>query len=1296
MRAAILLLILSAVLGTLLSSDRALAVSSHSSRGPGAGNDGCLKCHEGVEEMHPGFALSCVECHGGDPEATKKEAAHIASSVTTRNDERVAPLNQDLAYVRFINPMDLRVAEKVCGDCHGELVQHLMLSLHGTTAGHLSDGFFETGIEKGRDSTYAVFPTEAPRAKGAKGEGPQHAVSRLLQPPRIDSRDDPEELATHFPDLVRKECMQCHLWSQGRAVRGRVGFDGEYRGGGCAACHVPYRTDGLSESADRSANRVEPGHPKAHSMVTAPPTETCTSCHYGDASIGLHFRGLSQLPPGAPGGPDIDGTTDSLLHRSFFINDPAITPPDVHHASGMHCVDCHTLNGIMGDGRLLSKMEQATEISCEACHGTFEAPSTMTTEHGTRLKHLFERDGGIWMRSKVTGAEHRIKQVVDVLSVSHPDYNEDAVGAMNGSHANVACYTCHAGWNVNFLGFHFYRNEALTQLDLISGERTKGRVTTQEKVFTTWKSFYAGLDEKGRVAPYLTGFSTMGTVDGEDGTRILDQELPVTQNGLSGLTMIHHQLHSTRPTARTCVECHRASETWGMGSSNFRLGRQLAFAADRRGIEMLAFDRENPQLSASFAKFVLPDVVDIEIESSPTTGFASTIYVTERDRGVHAIDVRDPSQPKRLAFHMSVSPRGMALAGQHLYVADGIGGVKVFDVSKPGRLKRVATLPTLDAHEIEVRWPYAYVADGIGGLLVVDIRIPVAPRVIGGLETEGDGVVDLDVLFQYSRPTVTKEGLPSELRTPARRLVAACDISAGPILIDATEPAHLFVIESSNAKESSAESRGEGAAYLSVALRSHVDVASTQGGEKTVERDVMYFIERRPVGNDDFRTAVRINDVSNPEHQKRVGRGPAGNVGVMMEFGAWYNPPFLRPIVLVPGDRSIALVDVTSSSEPQAIGTINGIRDAHVIRAEEFPLDAMLDADGTRLKDVSHPVSRWLMKGEIEKLLRVPGEELGTVDFYAQESIAAASSARAAFAKADKDGSGLLVGRELSSAGMSAADEDKDGRVTLWELSRSERSDGRSVVLEEAESEVTPRAVDSSLARLLDVVDPSSFDKDGDGRLSEKEATTALFRALDLDGSKKLDVHELSRHPGGLRDLRYGDVRGAKAFAKIDRTGGGSVGLREFKLGADQWKELDENGDGFVQLDSKERGERVGGGGMPLEIEWPTRRLEETYDLPPNITEEKMLAAFDTNGDGRLTRPEMRKRSRLFEQLDRDNSSVVEPDEITRARARIATNGLRMLPDDFESRWDLDGNGKVKREELPPVAGTTLLRRLRK
>ena len=90
--------------------------------------------------------------------------------------------------------------------------------------------------------------------------------------------------------------MRCHLWSRGRAVRGRAGMDGDYRGEGCSACHVPYTDDGLSLSRDAAIDRFEPGHPREHRMVRFPDTATCTRCHYGDASIGLSFRGFADLP----------------------------------------------------------------------------------------------------------------------------------------------------------------------------------------------------------------------------------------------------------------------------------------------------------------------------------------------------------------------------------------------------------------------------------------------------------------------------------------------------------------------------------------------------------------------------------------------------------------------------------------------------------------------------------------------------------------------------------------------------------------------------------------------------------------------------------------------------------------------------------------------------------------------------------------------------------------------------------------------------------------------------------------
>ena len=1293
--APIALLLASIVGGAFASGDRgpapipgaSLVVTAPLS----ADSEGCMRCHEGIEDMHPGFPLSCVECHGGDGQAREKVRAHVQPSAPVPTNERVLPESHDLAYLRFVNPMDLRVAERVCGDCHGELIEHLMVSLHGTTAAHLSDGFFENGIQDEKDSRYSVFPVSAPR--GVEGS----TVERLLQPPKFDASDEQGDLASHFPDLVRKECMQCHLWSQGRALRGRVGFDGEYRGAGCAACHVPYREDGLSESSDPTAKRVEPGHPRAHTMLTAPPTETCTTCHYGDASIGLHFRGLSQLPPGAPGGPEIPGTTDSLLHRAFFVNDPEVTPPDVHHASGLHCVDCHTLDGVMGDGRLLSKMEEATDISCEACHGSIEERATMRTERGTRLKHLFERDGEVWMRSKVTGEEHRIKQAVHVIDIGHEDYNPEAQLAMTSDHGNVACYTCHGGWNVNFLGFHFYRNEALTQLDLLSGQRTPGRVTTQEKVFTTWKSFYAGLDERGRVAPYLTGFSTMGTVDNAEGKRVLDQEFPVTANGLSGLTMIHHQLHSTRPTARSCAECHRASETWGMGSGNFRLGRQVVVAADRRGLEVVAFDRENPQQSAPLGRFVLPDIVDIELATDPLHGHVHHVYASEGKRGIHAIDLRDPREPRRTDFHMTVSPRGLALAGTHLWVADGVGGVKVFDVSEPDELELVAALPTIDAHDIEIRWPYAYVADGPGGLIVVDVRVPVRPRVIGGLALDGGGAgaVDLDVMFQYSRPTVDADGQPSDERTLARRLVAVCDEEAGPILVDATEPAHLELIESERRRPGAAERRRDNAVYHSVVLRSHVELASPQGGDRTRERDYMYFVEERTQNNGQQDSFLRTVDVTDPSSQEQVSIVPSGGASDLLAVGEWYTPPFLRKYAFIPGEDGVIVNDVTNGAEPVMLGQLLGLQEGYVLRAERFPLDKMLDEDGRPLKDVSHPESRWLMRSEIEKLLDVEGDVLGTLGPYAQESIAAAASARRLFSHADGDRSGLLVGEEIAKVGGATIDLDGDGRVTLAELARTAEEYRGSAVIQaepipDPEERVSP---DGDLARLLDSVDPFEFERKKDGRLDRKEAERAVFGALDLDGNNRLDLHELSRHPGPLRELRFGDRAGLERFEALDRSGGGSIGPREFTLRDEDWRLLDRDADGFCQLDPTRFASRRDRGEVPRETEWPTRRRGPRMDLPPGSTVESICAGLDADGDGQLTKRELRRRPLLFAQLDVDRSSIVEPDELERAEAVLLRWGVESGPDDFRTRWDMDGSGKVDEDEVSSVVWTLLGRR---
>jgi len=923
---------------------------------PKKANPGCINCHDGIEEMHPWEALSCTDCHGGDGNSMEKERAHVKATRPAPNDETTLPLKYDLAYRRFVNPGDLRVAKEACGRCHADACSNIEKSLHGTTAGHLSDGLYENGVTRSKEVRYGIFPVS-----DDDGKVPEHGL-RSLSP--IPSPSIPENagIGEHFSDLPRKSCMQCHLYSRGVGLRGRLGQDGWYRSEGCGACHLVYAQDGLSKSGNPTVDKLEPGHPLLHRMTDRIPSEVCGRCHALDASIGMSFRGLAQLPPGVPGGPDVPGTTKQLDKGRFFLNDPSICPADVHFERGMHCIDCHRSADVMGDGNIYGFMEYGVAIRCQTCHGTFREKATFVTERGDKLDHLrWEGDVAI-LKERVTGKDHVVKQVVDVLNPRHPAYNPRAAKAMDPvTHGRLACYACHSAWSVNFFGFHFDRNDQFTQLDILAGKRTPGRVTTQEKIFSTFRNYYLGVDSQGRIAPYMVGFSTAGTYRDAEGKTVLREELPVTAAGLSGMTLIHHQMHTVQPAARRCDECHGSPAVLGMGSEDFRLFRDLFVVVGEAGLTVCGFDVKTPTQSGAIANLPLQaQPRDVALLCSPLTGRAEAAYVACRDGTVQMIDVSSPQDPRRKGQIDAGDARKVVVREGYLFVAAGKEGLLVYTLDGPFKARQVAKVTTVEARSVTVDGLLAYVADGPGGLRIVDLTVPEKPAVVASIDLNGDDARPVsanDVLVHFfgARPDVA-----SHARTPALNVAFVADGDASLYAVDVTHPSRPRTIYPGIRGALNA---------AALAFASSYDIGSTGGDIPSAEREYLYVAGTRGASSNGLLWKL---DVSRPEAPQIVGTRGTVDDPRAVRVASVFQAPFLKQFAIVAGRGAgnVEIVDVTPrDANLRQAGLVQAAGRATGVDIESFPLDRLVGFDGRPLKDVSHPGARLFSRSEIERIL---------------------------------------------------------------------------------------------------------------------------------------------------------------------------------------------------------------------------------------------------------------------------------------------------------------------------------------
>ena len=109
----------------------------------------------------------------------------------------------------------------------------------------------------------------------------------------------------------------------------------------------------------------------------------------------------------------------------------------------------------------------------------------------------------------------------------------------------------------------------------------------------------------------------------------------------------------------------------------------------------------------------------------------NTVYLSDRQTGLHVINVRNPQQPRRIAIQpTSGNATDVVLRETLAYIADGKGGIQTIDISaseSPKWLHQYAfdgTAYGLDVVETVAGERTVYVANGVGGLKTLEFTTP--------------------------------------------------------------------------------------------------------------------------------------------------------------------------------------------------------------------------------------------------------------------------------------------------------------------------------------------------------------------------------------------------------------------------------------------------------------------------------------------------------------------------------------------------------------------------------------------
>jgi len=326
---------------------------------------GCITCHVHVDQptMHTTgtVRLGCVDCHTGDPLVSLPAGASPGSPAYKQAEDKAHPrprfpdlwrnapnppvraytawLKESPEYIQFVNPGDLRIADRTCGQagCHAAELRAVRTSMmtHGGMLwgaalynngafpyknAHFGESYSREGVPQRMRTwpppspdetlTKGVLPYLDPlerweisqpgnvlrvfeRGGGEKAEigNPIREENNGRPDDKLGNRGFGTELRT---DPVFLGLQKTRLLDPVLSLPGTNDQPGDYRASGCSACHVifandrsplhsaqyaPYGNMGLSAQSDPTIPRDQPGHAIHHEFTLSIPSSQCMVCH---------------------------------------------------------------------------------------------------------------------------------------------------------------------------------------------------------------------------------------------------------------------------------------------------------------------------------------------------------------------------------------------------------------------------------------------------------------------------------------------------------------------------------------------------------------------------------------------------------------------------------------------------------------------------------------------------------------------------------------------------------------------------------------------------------------------------------------------------------------------------------------------------------------------------------------------------------------------------------------------------------------------------------------------------------